>query len=63
MHLFAGIWGTLTMTLAPDGSWGDGVTREQQFVNEFTGVAAVALYAFLRATCCYELSTACNQFG
>ena len=46
VHLFAGIWGTLAVALAPGGSWGEGVDRWQQFVNQLTGVVSVALYAF-----------------
>ena len=45
VHLFAGIWGTLAVAFAPDGAWGEGVSRAQHFVNQLTGVVSVALYA------------------
>jgi ammonium transporter, Amt family len=46
VHLFAGIWGTLAVVLAPDGSWGPGVSRSEQFLSQLIGVGAVGIYAF-----------------
>ncbi len=59
VHLFAGIWGTLAVALAPDGAWGEGVSRGQQFVNQMTGVVSVALYAFVAS---YVLLWVVNRF-
>ncbi|WP_051278669.1 ammonium transporter [Solimonas flava] len=47
VHLFAGIWGTLAVALcAPDGSWGEGVTRWQQLQIQVLGVVSVGAFAF-----------------
>jgi len=46
VHLFAGIWGTLAVVLAPDGSWGEGVSRGQQFMTQLIGSVSIAFYAF-----------------
>ena len=59
VHLFAGIWGTLAVSLAPNGAWGEGVSRTQQFVTQVTGVVSVALYAFVAS---YVLLWIVNRF-
>ena len=46
VHLFAGVWGTLAVALcAPDGSWGEGVTRWQQLQTQALGIASVGAFA------------------
>jgi Amt family ammonium transporter len=47
VHLFAGIWGTLAVALcAPDGSWGEGVSRWQQLQVQALGIACIGAFAF-----------------
>jgi Amt family ammonium transporter len=47
-HLFAGIWGTLAVALiAPEGAWGTGLTRWEQFLVQFQGVLIIGCYCFL----------------
>ena len=47
VHLLAGIWGTLAVALcAPDGSWGEGVTRWQQLGKQALGILCIGGYAF-----------------
>ncbi len=47
-HLFAGVWGTLAVALlAPEGSWGTGLTRSQQLGAQLEGIVAIGAYSFL----------------
>ena len=47
VHLFAGVWGTLAVAVcAPDGSWGEGVSRWQQLQIQALGVSTIGLYSF-----------------
>ncbi|NKF23322.1 ammonium transporter [Solimonas marina] len=47
VHLFAGIWGTLAVALcAPDGSWGEGVTRWQQLQVQLLGIVSIGVFSF-----------------
>lgn len=59
VHLFAGVWGTLAVALAPEGSWGEGVSRGAQFLHQMTGVVSIALYSF---TASYALLWLVNRF-
>lgn len=46
VHLFGGIWGTLAVALcAPDGSWGDGISRWQQLGTQAIGVVSVGVFS------------------
>lgn len=47
VHLFAGVWGTLAVALcAPEGSWGEGITRWQQLQTQLLGTICIGAYAF-----------------
>lgn len=45
-HLFAGIWGTLAVALAPYGAWDNGLTRWEQFSIQLEGIVVIGLFSF-----------------
>jgi Amt family ammonium transporter len=56
VHLAAGIWGTLAVALlAPDGSWGAGVTRSAQLFAQIQGILLIGAYAFFGSLVFFKL--------
>ncbi len=47
-HLAAGVWGTLAVALlAPNGSWGTGLSRWEQLLVQLEGTLAIGAYSFV----------------
>lgn len=60
VHLFAGIWGTLSIPIfSPAESWGTGLSFSQQFSVQLLGVISIGAYAF---TLSYTFLSVINRF-